>query len=128
MPNCAFARRLLVLTPLLVVAAGCGGVAPTGDLDKIQVTLGRFDVSVTNTSGRPLTEVVVEIGPAGPGSHFVAHPNRLENGETRSLSHTSFMDRDSVPFSPRNTKATHVTVIAKDLDGKPVRIEVPFKS
>jgi len=127
MPNYVFATRLLVLAPLLVVAAGCGGAAATGDLDKIQVTLGRFDVSVTNTSGRTLTQVVVEIGPAGPGSHFVAHPDRLENGQTRSLAHTSFMDRDSVPFSPRSTKATHVTVIAKDLDGKPVRVEVPFK-
>lgn len=128
MPNYSLARRLLVLCPLLVVAAGCGGVATTGDLDKIQVTLGRFDVSVTNTSGRTLTDVVVEIGPAGPGSHFVAHPDRLENGETRSLAHTSFMDRDSVPFSPRNTKATHVTVVARDLDGKALRVEVPFKS
>jgi hypothetical protein len=128
MPNCAFVRRLLVLAPLLVVAAGCGGAAATGDLDKIQVTLGRFDVSVTNTSGRTLLEVVVEIAPTGPGSPFVAHPDRLENGQTRSLAHTSFMDHDSVPFSPRNTKATRVTVVAKDMDGRPVRVEVPFKS
>jgi hypothetical protein len=126
MPNCAFVRRLLVLAPLLVVAAGCGSAAATGDLDKIQVTLGGS--TSINTSGRTLLEVVVEIAPAGPGSHFVARPDRLENGQTRSLAHTSFMDHDSVPFSPRNKKATRVTVIAKDMDGKPVRVEVPFKS
>jgi hypothetical protein len=128
MPKQVVVRRLFVLGSLLVLAAACGGGSATGDVDKIQVALGRFEVSVTNTSGRLLTEVVVEIVPVGPASHFVARPDRIENGETRSLAHTSFMDRDSVPFSPRNKKASRVMVTAKDAEGRPVRVEVPFKS
>jgi len=127
MPNGVF-RRLLVLGPLLVLAAGCAGGAASGDLDKLQVTMGRFDITVVNTSGRALKEVVAEIEPIGPGSPFIARPDTLASGEERHLAHTSFMDRDSVPFSPRNKRAARVTVTAKDLDGKAVRVIVPFKS
>ena len=127
MPHRFFRTRLLVLVALLGLAASCGGGTGTGDLDKIQVTQSQFEITLLNSSGRALMEVVAEIEPAGPASHFVARLPRLENGEKRSIAHTSFTDRDHVPFSARTAKPTRITVIAKDIDGKTVRVELPFK-
>lgn len=114
-----------VLAPL--VAAACGSSAPTGNLDHVQVTLSQFEVTLTNTSGHLLDEVVVAIDPVGPGTPFTARPERIQSGETRHWDHSAFLDGDSVPFSPRNKKASRVTVTAKDQDGKPLKVQVPFK-
>jgi ABC-type glycerol-3-phosphate transport system substrate-binding protein len=119
--------RLLVLVALVTLAA-CGGGAASGDFDKLQVTLSQFAVSVTNTSGQILTEVVAEIEPAGPASHFKTRPETMGSGETRTLAHSNFTDGDSVPFSPRTAKARKVTVTAKDASGAPLKVELPFKS
>jgi hypothetical protein len=122
-----FRTSVLALAPLAVLLAACtlGGGA-TGDLDHIQVTMSQFEISVKNISGRPLTDVVAEIEPVGPGSHFVAHIDTLNSTETRTLDHGKFRDRDSVPFSPRNKKAKAVIVTGVEMDGKPVRVSVPF--
>jgi hypothetical protein len=131
MPNRATLTRLLVLASLMGVAgfaAGCGGgTAATGDVDKIQVTLTQFEIAVANTSGGPLQDVVAEIEPVGPASHFVARLDTLSNGETRRLADGNFTDRDAVSFSRRNAKATRITVTGTAMDGKTVRVEVPFK-
>ncbi len=127
MPHRFLRTRLLVAAAIAGLALSCGGAAGTGDLDKIQITQTQFEVSVMNTSGRALMDVVVEIEPAGPSSHFTARLARVENREKQSLAHTSFTDRDHVPFSARNTKATRITVTAKDIDGKVFKASVPFK-
>lgn len=127
MPLRLHRTRLLIAAVFVLAAAGCGGGGPTGDIDKIQVTLTPFEVVVTNTAGRALFEVLVEIMPAGPATHFTNTLPRMENGEKRSLSHTRFSDRDGVPFSPRNVKVSGVVVTAKDIDGKVFRVEVPWK-
>jgi hypothetical protein len=120
-------RSVLALVPLALLLAGCGAGAATGDLDHIQVTMAQFEIDVKNISGHPLTDVVAEIQPVGPGSPFVAHLDTLNSTETRTLDHSKFRDRDSVPFSPRNKKAKAVVVTGVDMDGKPVRVQVPFK-
>jgi hypothetical protein len=127
MPHRVFLTRLLVAASLALLTAGCGGGGATGDIDKIQVELSQFDITVTNTSGGPLTDVVAEIAPAGPGSHFAARIGTLANTERRSISHGGFSDRDSVPFSLRNAKPTRIIVAGNGVDGKPVRVDVPFK-
>jgi hypothetical protein len=118
---------LAIAAAFMLTGAACGGGAPTGDIDKIQVTLSPFEVTVTNTAGRALIDVGVEIMPAGPASHFVATLPRLDSGEKRNLSHTVFSDRDGVRFSPRNVRVRGVLVTAKDIDGKLYRVEVPWK-
>jgi len=118
--------HLVMAAVLMLIAAGCGGGAPTGDIDKIQVTLTPFEVSVVNTAGRALFDVGVEIMPAGPASHFTATVARMDNGEKRNLSHTLFSDRDGVRFSPRNVKVSGVVVTARDMDGKALKVEVPW--
>jgi hypothetical protein len=130
MPNREVLTRLLVMAFLAGVAglvAGCGGATATGDVDKIQVTLTQLEIAVANTSGGPLSDVVAEIKPAGPASHFVARIGTLTTGERRRLAHSSFIDRDAVSFSMRNVKATRITVTGTAVDGKTVRVEVPFK-
>ena len=112
---------------LAVACAGCGPGAPVGDIDKIQVVLSQFDISVTNTSGKALFEVKAEIEPTGPATHFTTIIPRMENGEKRLLAHNLFSDRDGVPFSARNVKAKQVIVTAKDIDGKALKVDVPWK-
>jgi hypothetical protein len=119
--------RLALAALFMLTAAGCGGGAPTGDIDKIQVTITPFEVVVANTAGRALFDVKVEIMPVGPATHFTATLPRMDNGEKRNLSHTVFSDRDGVPFSPRNVKVSGVMVTAKDMDGKELKVEFPWK-
>ena len=118
---------IIVIAALAAACAGCGSGAPVGDTDKIQVVLSQFDISVTNTSGKALFEVKAEIEPTGPATHFTTIIPRMENGEKRVLAHNLFSDRDGVPFSARNVKAKQVTVTAKDIDGKALKVEVPWK-
>jgi len=118
---------VIAVAALAAVSAGCGGGAATGDVDKITIVQSQFDIAITNTSGRALFDVKAEIEPAGPASHFSTIIARMENGERRVLAHNLFSDRDSVPFSARNVRASKVTVTAKDIDGKAFRIEVPWQ-
>jgi len=127
MPHSVALARLVAVASLAGLVVGCGNAAATGDLDKIQVSVSQFEVTVTNTSGGPLREVVAEIAPSGPASHFTSHIGTMSNNEKRSIGHARFSDRDSVPFSLRNARPTRVIVSGSAIDGKPVRVEVPFK-
>ncbi len=127
MPHRSFRTRVLMLALVVLAATCCGGGEPSGDIDKIAVVQSQFDVTVTNTSGRALFDLKTEIEPVGPASHFSTIIARMENGEKRVLAHSSFSDRDSVPFSARNVKASQITITAKDIDGKEYRVEVPWQ-
>ena len=127
MPHRSYSARFVFLAVLTMAVTGCGGGAPTGDVDKIDVVQSQFDISVTNKSGKALFEVKAEIVPVGPGTHFTTLIARMENGERRVLAHNLFSDRDGVPFSARNHKAKAVAVSAKDIDGKVIQMEMPWK-
>ena len=127
MPLGTLRARFVIMIALAMFATGCGGGAATGDVDKITIVQSQFDIALTNTSGRALFDVKTEIEPAGPASHFSTIVPRMENGERRVLAHNLFSDRDSVPFSARNVRASRVTVTAKDIDGKALRVEMPWK-
>ena len=126
MPHRSFRTRSFVLAALAALAAGCAASGPTGDVDKIKVETSQFELSVTNTSGRALFDVKVAILPTGPSSPYTATVPRMENGERRSLSHNLFTDNDHVSFSARNTRAKGIIVTAKDIDGKELRLEMPW--
>ncbi len=118
---------MLAVAVVAVAPAGCGGGAPTGDTDKIQIVQSTFDITVTNTSGKALFEVKAEIEPAGPASHYTTIIPRMENGEKRVLAHNLFSDRDGVPFSARNVRAKGVIVNAKDIDNKAYHVEMSWQ-
>lgn len=120
-------RRLLLSGVLVVAAAGCTQTVATGDLDKVQLEISRFDVTVTNTSGRTLLETRVEIVPVGRKTIYSVHVGSLQSAEKRSYAFNLFTDRDGVPFSPRTAKASAVAFSAKDIDGAPVSAEVPWQ-
>ena len=127
MPHRFLSTRFLFLAFLAMAVTGCGGGAPTGDVDKFEVVQSQFDVAVTNKAGKALFEVRAEIVPVGPASHFTTLIARLESGERRVLPHNLFSDRDGVPFSARSHKAKSVAVSAKDIDGKAIQMEMPWK-
>ena len=128
MPHRSHRTRVLAAAAVAcaLAAAGCAAGGPTGDVDKLKVETSQFELSVTNTSGRALFDVKVEILPTGPSSHYTAIVPRMENGERRSLSHNLFTDNDHVSFSARNTRAKGIMVTAKDIDGKELRLEMPW--
>jgi ABC-type glycerol-3-phosphate transport system substrate-binding protein len=119
--------RFVIIIAAAVLAASCGGGAATGDVDKITVVQSQFDITVTNTAGKALFEIKAEILPVGPSSHFTTLIARMENGERRVIAHNVFTDRDGVPFSARSHKAKAVAVSAKDIDGKTIMMETPWK-
>jgi hypothetical protein len=131
MPLGTFRRRFVFVVAAFAafaaVNAGCGGGAPVGDTDKIQVVQSQFDITVTNTCGKALFEVKAEIEPSGPATHYSTIIARMENGEKRVIAHNVFTDRDGIPFSARNVKASKINVTAKDIDGKALRVEIPWK-
>lgn len=120
-------RRLLFSGVLILAAAGCTQNVASGDLDKVQIDISRFDVTVTNISGRSLMEVRVEIVPVGRKTLYSVHVGSLQNAEKRSYAFSRFSDRDGVPFSPRTARATAVAVNGKDMDGAPIAAEVPWQ-
>ena len=120
-------RLLLVSAVLVVAVSGCGQGAATGDLDKVRIETSQFDVTVTNISGRALLEIRAEIFPAGRSTSYSVYAPRLENGEKQSFAFNRFSDRDAVPFSPRTVKAIAIAVSAKDIDGAPIHVEIPWK-
>ena len=130
MPLGTFRERFVVIIAVAALAAAnarCGGGAATGDTDKIQIIQSQFDITVTNTYGKALFELKAEIEPSGPATHYSTIIARMENGEKRVLAHNVFTDRDGIPFSARNVKASKVNVTAKDIDGKPLRVEMPWQ-
>ena len=124
----SFGGRFAVpcLCLVLVAAAGCGGPAASGDLDKVGIAISRFDVTVTNTSGRALMEMRVEILPVGRATAYTARVPRLENGQKAELSFARFSDRSAIQFSPRTAKPQAVAVTANDVDGTEIHVEVPW--
>ena len=127
MPHRLLSTRWVFLAVLAMAVTGCGGGAPTGDVDKIEVVQSQFDIAVTNKSGKALFEVKAEILPVGPSSHFSTIIARIENGERRVLAHNLFSDRDGVPFSARIHRAKGVAVSAKDIDGNTIHVEMPWE-
>lgn len=119
--------RLAILVLLICAAGSCAGPVATGDLDKIQVAISPFYITVSNTSGRAVLDVRPVIVQVGGKSEFSTYLARLENDEKRDLGVNTFRNSDGVSFSPRTIKAASIVVTAKDIDGKALKIEVPWK-
>lgn len=126
-----FGRRVGISCILAVVvilaAAACGAGSASGDTDKIQIAISRFDVTVINAAGRALVDAKVEILPVGRATSYSTRVLRIENGEKRSLGFTQFSDSSGITFSPRTARPHAVAVTAKDIEGHELHVEVPWK-
>lgn len=126
-----FGRRVSLSFLLVVVLAltqgACGSGSASGDTDKIQIAISRFDVTVINSAGRAMVDAKVEVLPVGRATSYSVRVPRIENGEKRSLAFTQFSDSSGITFSPRTARPHAVAVTAKDIEGHDLHVEVPWK-
>jgi len=100
---------------------------PAQDQAQIDVQTSQLSVLVENKVGMPLVDVEVAIVPVGNGTPFMKFAGRLENAEKRDISLSSFSARDGTPFNLRQVRPKTVRVVGKDLNNKPVQVDVPWK-
>jgi hypothetical protein len=116
----------------LALSACSGSDSPATDQTaqnqaQIDVQTSQLSVLVENKVGMPLVDVEVAILPVGGNTQFTKFAGRLENAEKRDISLSSFSARDGTPFSLRVVRPRAVRVVGKDLNNKPVQVDVPWK-
>jgi hypothetical protein len=122
------ARRLLVTSPLLVVAAGlalpgCSGGGPAAQDASIGILTSQLSVMIENKVGTPLTDVDVAILPIGGATQFTKFIGRMESAEKRDLSLSAFLGRDGTTFNLRVVRPKAVRVTGKDLNAKAYSVQ-----
>ena len=126
-------RRLQFLRSLWLIAlagpalVSCSDSAVSGDQTLIGVETSQFSVVIENKVGMPLTDVQVAILPIGGATQFTKMAGRMDNGERREIALGGFFGRDGTPFSLRVVRPKTVRVTAKDLNNKPLQVDVPWK-
>src|SRR5262245_62165096 len=116
---------LIVLSALALVS--CSGSAATEEQTLFGIETSQFSVVVINKVGMPLTDVDVSIIPVGRAVQFSKMVGRMDSAEKREISLNNFYGRDGTPFSLRVVRPKSVRVTAKDMNNKPVEVEVPWK-
>jgi hypothetical protein len=116
----------------LALSACSGNESPAQDQPaqnqaQIDVQTSQLSVLVENKVGMPIVDVEVAILPVGSNMQFTKFTGRIENGEKRDISLSSFAARDGTPFSLRQVRPKAVRVVGKDLNNKPVQVDVPWK-
>jgi len=94
---------------------------------QIAVQTSQLSVVVENKVGMPLVDVMVAIVPVGGVGRYTKLAGRMENGEKRDFELSSFYGNDGTPFSLRVVRPKTVRVTGKDLNNKPVQVDVPWK-
>jgi hypothetical protein len=112
---------------LVVTVASCGGDVPTGDVGSFQVQFSNLYLTVQNTAGLAMNDIEIEIHPSGRPIVYSTGILRLENSDKREISLGSFKDREGASFNLRQSKPKSVVITAKDLSGKIVKVEIPWK-
>jgi hypothetical protein len=120
-------QRLCFICLTGLALAGCSGSAATEESSLIGVETSQFSVVIENKVGMPLTDVQVAILPVGGVTQYTKMAGRLDNGEKREIALGGFFGRDGTPFSLRVVKPKTVRVTGRDMNNKPVQIDVPWK-
>ena len=116
----------VVLTALAL--AKCSSNEPSAENQAlIGVQTSQISVIVENKIGMPLLDVDVAIVPIGGATQYSKFVGRLENAEKREFELSSFYGNDGTPFSLRVVRPKTVRVTGKDLNNKPVQVDVPWK-
>jgi hypothetical protein len=120
-------RNLCFIGLSALALVSCSGSAATTEQNLIGIETSQFSVVVVNKVGMPLVDVDVAIVPVGRAVLFTKMVGRMDNAEKREISLNNFYGRDGTPFSLRVVRPKSVRVTAKDLNNKPVEVEVPWK-
>jgi hypothetical protein len=120
--------RLGVVGGLLFVTAFDCSCGPTvkGD-EPIQVQISSFSVTVENRCGTRISDVTVEIVPYGAATTYAVRHYGMANLEKRDFFLNEFRARDGMPLDLSVARVKLVRVSATDLNGKPVKVEVPWR-
>ena len=128
-------RRSHPLFLALVLAAGaltglqCGAGMGAADQESklIRIEPSRIWITVENTSGESLQQVLVQMVPHGESTIFAVSPTTLAAGESRDFPIANFRGRDGTPLDLRVARIKSVRVNATTAQGKPVQAEVRWK-
>jgi hypothetical protein len=110
---------------LLVTLTGGGG--PTGDVGTFQVEFSNLYLTVQNMAGLAMNDIEIQIHPSGRLNIYSTGLARLENSDKREISLGSFKDREGALFNLRQSKPKSVVITAKELNGRTVQVEIPWK-
>ena len=112
---------------LFLTASACSrGPTVTGD-EPIQVQTSQFSVSVENRCGTRISNVTVEIVPYGAATSYSANHYGMQNLEKRDFFLNTFRARDGMALDLSVARMKLVRVSATDLNGKPIKVEVPWR-
>jgi ABC-type glycerol-3-phosphate transport system substrate-binding protein len=123
------ALAVIALTAAAVASAACsssGGSSTAADAPVV-ITTSQLWITVENKAGMALTDLNIEIVPAGSQVTYKATYYRMESGEKRDFAAADFTSRDNTPFNIRVSRPRAVRLTAKDITGKPVSVEVPWR-
>jgi hypothetical protein len=109
------------------VACSFSGGSGTAENAPVAIQTSQLWVTVENKAGMALTDLVIEIVPAGSQLSYTTNYWRLESGEKRDFAAANFTSRDNTPFNIRVSRPKAVRVTGKDVTGKVVRVEVPWR-
>jgi hypothetical protein len=121
-------RLALVLVAASAIGCAAGESAPAAAAADLPfgVNVTSMYVEVMNRSTRPLTGIRVTVVPAGP-LRFTSSYSRIEAQGRRVFNIGDFRAHDNSPLNLRIVKPRSVVVEVTDPDGKPLRLEVPWK-
>ncbi len=112
---------------LLVTAFACSrGPTAKGD-EPILVQISSFIVTVENRCGTRLSDITVELVPYGGATTYSVRHYAMQNLEKRDFFLNDFRARDGMQLDRRVARVKLVRVSATDLNGKPVKVEVPWR-
>jgi hypothetical protein len=120
-------RSLCFISLSALAVVNCSGSAATTEQTLFGIETSSFSVVVVNKVGMPVSDVDVAIVPVGRAVLFTKMAGRMDNGEKREISLNNFYGRDGTPFSLRVVRPKSVRVTAKDMNNKPIEVEVPWK-
>ena len=124
---CLWLTVALAVTALGSANCSSSGGSGTAESALIGVQTSSLWITVENKAGMALTELQIEIIPAGSQVAYATTHWRLENGEKRDFASNVFRSRDNTPFNIRVSRPKAVRVSAKDVSGNVVRTEVPWR-
>ena len=116
-----------IILAMTLTTTGCGGSSENTSLGgPIEIEVSQLFITVTNKSGMAITEIKLEVIPAGGQTRFGASHYRLENSDKKDFSLGDLRGSDGTPFNLRVHKPDRVRVTATDIDATAYDIEIPW--